>query len=55
MQRGLSEPEHRMGRKGSGQAEAGEDWERREGRLKMGYCEGNQLLITNLMYSRQIG
>lgn len=53
--KGLREPEHRIERKGSGKAEAGGDWERREGKLKMEYLEGNQLVIANLMYSMQKG
>lgn len=45
-----------MGTEGSGKAEVGGDWEKREVRLMdVGYCESNQMIITNLMYSKQRG
>lgn len=45
-----------MGTEGSGKAEVGGDWEKRGVRLiEVEYCEGDQLVITNLMYSKQRG
>lgn len=50
----LRKPEHRMDTEGSRKAEVGGDLERKEVMLKgMDHWEDNQLIITNLIYSKQ--